>query len=541
MNDPTPTRREIVFTMIAVMTSLLLASLDSTIVGTAMPKIIADLNGMQHYGWPFTAYMLSSTIAVVLFGKLSDIWGRKRVFILGIVLFLVASTLCGISATMPMLILFRGFQGAGGGIISSSAFIIVGGMFPPAERGRYMGILASVYGLSSVLGPTIGGLITDALSWRWVFYVNAPLGVASLMLVGLGMKPLAPRAEKLPPDIAGAALLTIGTLGLLMGVTQGGAGRPWGSLSVQAAIWVGAAALTGFILVERHAKDPIVPMRYFTNRTFVFCVTIGFLSNAAMFCAVIYVSLLVQGVLGASASLSGGATTPMMLGLVASAIASGQLMSRRGRYKAVAFVGFILTGSGFALLTLTRPNTPLVYVLFITAVVGIGIGVAIPIFNTAAQNAFGRKELATVTATIQFCRSMGAAIGSAALSFVLTSTLSGGVARIAKDGIGRDYVSALTDPKVLADHDQLATILSRAPDTLQPTLLEIVHQMRHALAQSIHAVFTVGIGLAVACLALTLIMREVPLKRRSDESPDSGLGQEPKSSGLEATPTTMGQ
>ena len=349
--------RKITGIMVSVMISLLLAALDSTIVGTAMPKIIGELHGMERYSWPFTAYMLFSTLAIVIFGRLSDVYGRKPVFLFGILFFLFSSALCGLSRSMLQLIIFRGMQGIGGGVLVSSAFIIVGQLFTPRERGKYMGLLVSMFGLASVLGPAVGGLITDHLSWRWVFYVNLPLGAVACTLVVILLPHLPPVAGRKQVDYWGALLLLAALLPLFLALTWADTAYPWLSVQIIGLLLFSALMFLLFFSAERKAVLPILPLSLFDNSIFAVSVVTMFLSSAVMFCGIIYIPLFVQGVLGASATSSGMVTTPMMLGLTVSAIVTGRIISKTGRYKALALISFCIAGLSLLLLSSMNMRT----------------------------------------------------------------------------------------------------------------------------------------------------------------------------------------
>ena len=302
MSEKNISEYNIVLIMISLMISLLLAALDSTIVGTAMPKIIGDLHGMEHYTWPFTIYMLCSTIAILIFGKLSDIYGRKSVMIFGIVIFLLSSSLCGISSNMIQLIIFRGIQGIGGGILVSNVYIIVGELFPPVKRGKYMGMVSSMWGLSSVIGLVIGGIIIDYLSWRWVFYVNIPLGITALILLVSAMPNIRYYNKKVAIDFKGISAFTLSVVTLFMAITFGGNKYAWVSPQIIGLFIVTIIFILLLVLIEQKAEEPVFPPSLFLSRIFNISSLIMVLTGAAMFCGIIYVPLFIQTVLGKSAT-----------------------------------------------------------------------------------------------------------------------------------------------------------------------------------------------------------------------------------------------
>jgi EmrB/QacA subfamily drug resistance transporter len=506
-------KRKITGIMISIMISLLLAALDSTIVGTAMPKIIGELHGMERYSWPFTAYMLFSTLAIVVFGRLSDLYGRKPVFLFGILFFLFSSALCGLSQSMLQLIIFRGMQGIGGGVLVSSAFIIVGQLFPPRERGKYMGLLVSMFGLASVLGPAVGGLITDHLSWRWVFYVNLPLGAVACALVVILLPHLPPVTGRKQVDYWGALLLLFALFPLFLALTWAGTEYPWLSAQI-----IGLLALSGLMfgllfIAERKAVLPILPLSLFDNPIFAVSVIAMFLSSAVMFCGIIYIPLFVQAVLGASATSSGMVTTPMMLGLTVSAIVTGRIISKTGRYKALALSSFCIAGLSLLLLSRMHTRTTLSMVLFYSALFGIGSGMVMPSFNIAVQNAFSLRELALVSSSMQFFRNMGATIGTSVFGYVMSATMKIGLTNIDLSRVSPQIANAVTNPRTLSNRAGIGEIRAQLPDGLLAQFDGLLDQMKGVMADSIHEIFIIGLVVMVISLLVTLRLKELPLRR----------------------------
>ncbi len=499
--------------MISIMISLLLAALDSTIVGTAMPKIIGELHGMERYSWPFTAYMLFSTLAIVVFGRLSDLYGRKPVFLFGILFFLFSSALCGLSRSMLQLIIFRGLQGIGGGVLVSSVFIIVGELFPPRERGKYMGLLVSMFGLASVLGPAVGGLITDHLSWRWVFYVNLPLGAVACALVVILLPHLPPLVGRRQVDYRGALFLLLALLPLFLALTWADTEYPWLSIQIIGLLALSALMFGLLFSAERKAVQPILPLSLFRNSIFTVSVLTMFLSSAVMFCGIIYIPLFVQGVLGASATSSGMVTTPMMLGLTFSAILTGRIISRSGRYKALALISFCIAGLSLLLLSRMNMKTTLSIVLFYSALFGIGSGIVMPSFNLAVQNAFPLRELALVTSSMQFYRNMGATIGTSVFGYVMNATMKKGMTNIDLSRVPSQLVEVVTNPRTLSSRAGIGQIRAHLPDGLLPQFDRLLDQVRGVMAHSIHEIFFIGLIVMVISLLITLWLKELPLRR----------------------------
>jgi EmrB/QacA subfamily drug resistance transporter len=508
-------KKGIILTMVSLMITLLLAALDSTIVGTAMPKIISDLNGMEHYSWPFTAYMLCSTLAILIFGKLSDMYGRKPIFVSGIIVFLISSALCGMSRTMTQLILFRGLQGIGGGIIISNVFIMVGEMFPPVKRGKYIGLVSSMWGLASVIGPAVGGIITDTLNWRWVFYVNLPLGLIALGLVLIGLPYARYRDTKEPIDVRGIAVFIALVAPLFLALTAGGDRYPWLSPQILGLIAFSVVMLFLLIPIERRAAEPIFPPALFSNSTFTVSSISMFFSNAVMFCAIIYVPLFVQAVMGRSATGSGGITTPMMLGVAAAAAGTGQIISRTKKYKTVGMISLLLTLLGTVLLSTMSEKTSALTVAFYSVMVGVGSGGVIPSFNIAVQNAFSQRQLGIVTSSMQFFRNMGATVGAALFGYVLKSDMARGMASLPLSRIPQRLADALQNPRLLTDERAMNAVRAHVPGQFLPIFNDLALKARSALAHSIEMVFVVSIGVMIVAVVSGFALKEVPLRTKN--------------------------
>src|SRR5438270_810616 len=335
----TVSRQRLVSILIGVLLGMLLASLDQTIVGTALPRIVANLGGLDHYAWVVTAYLLASTVSVPIYGKLSDIYGRRLFFITGMVIFLVGSALAGTSQNMTQLIIYRGIQGLGAGAMMPIALAIIGDIFPPSERGKWQGLIEAVFGLSSIIGPTLGGWITDNWGWRWVFYVNMPVGAIAILTAGFVL-PKALRRVQHKIDYLGAITLVAGAIPLLLGFSWAGTQYDWNSWQVILMFVIAVVMLTLFFMLEMRSSEPIISPRLFKNSIFLISVVSTFLVSAGMFGAILYLPLFIQGVLGNSATNSGFVLTPLMIGFMISSIVGGQLLSRTGRYKILALSGF---------------------------------------------------------------------------------------------------------------------------------------------------------------------------------------------------------
>ncbi len=401
--------------MLGAMLAMLLAALDQTIVSTAMPKIVTELNGLEHLSWVFTAYMLASVITVPLYGKLSDIYGRRFFYLFGIVIFLVGSVLSGAATSMLQLILFRAIQGIGGGAIMVNSFAIVGDLFDARERGRWQGLIGGMWGLSSIIGPLLGGFITDNFSWRWIFYINIPLGIIAFATIYFLLPKIVHHVSDKRIDFFGAALLGGSLIPFLLALVWGGSTYPWISPLI---IWLFCATLIllyYFIKEEQQAEDPVLPLHFFKNRAFSGSVAAVFFSAMGMFGAIVYLPLFAQQVIGLSATAAGLVLTPFMLGAVTASVVSGQIVSRTGRYKWLALGGMAVGTFGMFLFSLLSPQSTQLELIIKMVIAGLGIGVTFSIFNVVVQNAFDKRFLGTATASVQLFRSVGGTIGTALL------------------------------------------------------------------------------------------------------------------------------
>jgi EmrB/QacA subfamily drug resistance transporter len=423
---PKLTRTELIGTLAGMLLTLLLAALDQTIIGTAMPRIIAQLHGFERYAWVTAAYLVASTLAVPVFGRLSDLYGRKRLFISGAILFVVASALCGAAGQIPLpldgmnqLIAFRALQGVGGGMITSLIFTIIGDIFPPGERGKYQGFFAALIGFASIVGPAAGGWITDHLSWRWAFYVNLPVGLIAVAVLAREFPDIRPRrTRRTEIDWRGVALLAAWLGPLLIAFTVAGQ-QGWTSLRVGALLGAAAAMFALFISIERKSAEPLLPLSLFRDRVILISSVQMFLIGASLFGVVIYLPLFVQGVLGISATASGSLLTPMMLASVVTSIASGQILARVGRYRTVALTGAAMMLAGAVLLSLMDEAATLPAVLRNSVVFGFGFGLVQPLYTLAVQDVAPRAQLGAATALAQFSRSIGCTVGVAVFGSVL--------------------------------------------------------------------------------------------------------------------------
>ena len=422
------TKDQINMIMAGLMVGLLVAAFDYSIMATAMPKVINSLHGMEYYVWPFTSYMLSSTIAIILFGKLSDIYGRKHILIAGIITFVITSVMCGFATNMFQLILFRGLQGIGGGILISLPFIVVGEIFSPRERAKYMGILASVFGLADVLGPIIGGVITDSFGWRWVFFINVPVGIAAVTMILYSLPNFKLPDVKKVIDYSGIITFTLALSTIFLAITLAGDINKYPLDEIAVLIVFSIFMFALFVFAEKKAVEPILPLNLFKNSIFNVSSLESFLASALMFCGIIYVPLFAQGVLGMSATNSGLIMIPMFLSLTITSIITGQIISRTGKYKKLVIVEFVITGIGVMLLATMNVNTPYYLLLAYSTVLGIGSGMAYNIFNVAVQNAFTLREIGIVTASMRFFRNVGTIVFVPIFGYIMNFTLGSSTA-----------------------------------------------------------------------------------------------------------------
>lgn len=410
--------------MMAVMMTMFLAALDQTIVSTALPIIVKEFNALEHLSWVFTAYMLSSTVTVPIYGKLSDLYGRKGFYLASILIFLTGSALCGLSQNMTQLIIFRAIQGIGGGAMMTSSFAIIADLFTPAERGKWQGLMGGVFGLSSVFGPLIGGWLADNLSWRWDFYVNMPLGVLALLGIIFLLPKIKSSVKDKSIDFFGALYLAMGLISLLLALVWGGTQYAWNSEEILLLFGLSFLSLSFFASVESLVKNPILPLNLFKNRVFSVSILLSFLTAMGVFGVISYIPLFAQKVIGITATDSGTILIPMMAGMIFASVVSGQIISRTKKYKFLAILGtLVVTLSMVWLSTMTAATTQGELMLRMVCT-GLGMGLTVPIFNIAVQNAFDHSQIGVVTASTQLFRSIGGTVGIAIFGGILNSYMS---------------------------------------------------------------------------------------------------------------------
>jgi EmrB/QacA subfamily drug resistance transporter len=525
---PQFTKREIYSTMAGVLLVMLLASLDQTIVDTAMPHIITDLQGFSLYTWVTTAYLLTSTVMVPIYGKLSDIFGRKPIFLIGVVLFLLGSAASGAAQTMVQLVAFRAFQGVGAAALMPIALAVVGDLFTARERGKWQGVTGSVFALSAVVGPTLGGWITDNTTWRWVFYVNLPVGIVALLVLIFLMPNLrSKRVGKAIIDYPGAILLAAGTVPLLLGFTWAGSTYPW--LSVQTiSLFAGAVIVLAIFIIyeaylEKRDRQPIIDPSMFKNRVFSVSVLITMITSMGMFGSAIFLPLFAQGVLGLSATESGLRLVPLMGGLLFSSIIAGLLVSRFGKYKWIAFFGMIVTIIGSYLLTRLDIHSTNLELNLDMVVFGLGLGCSMSLYTIIVQNAMPSK-IGQATSGLTFFRAIGGTIAVAAMGSVLNSSYvpsyHNALPAAIKAVVPAQVISALDDPNVLLApglQQQFQTMLApfgAASKTIYTGLLQAV---KIGLTDGVHNVFVFSLIIMVVGFFAVFFLKEIPLQGRNSK------------------------
>jgi EmrB/QacA subfamily drug resistance transporter len=475
----------------ALMLVMLLASLDQTIVSTALPTIVGEFGGLAHLSWIVTAYLLAATIVTPLYGKLGDLFGRKVVLQSAIFLFLIGSALCGLSRSMGELIGFRALQGLGGGGLIVTIMAVIGDLFSPRERGRYQGIFGGVFGLATVLGPLIGGFFVEHLSWRWIFYVNLPLGLIAVAIIGLAFS--APSARRRPDiDVAGAALLAVTLTALILLTSLGGHALAWGSPQALGLIGIALAAFAGFIRVERRATEPILPLSLFSNSVFVIACTVGFIVGLGMFGSITYMPLYLQVVKGVSPTMAGFAITPMMAGVLVTSITSGQIISRIGRYRLFPIAGTALMTIGLGLLATLGVRTSIWAAGAYMLVLGLGLGMVMQVLVLAVQNAVDYRNLGVATSGTTLFRSIGASIGVSLFGAIFTATLTSNLAS--------RFPAGATLPA------------ATAPNTIQALPPAVRAVYLDVFTASLQPVFLYAAVVAALGFALTWFLKELPLR-----------------------------
>ncbi|MFC9270056.1 DHA2 family efflux MFS transporter permease subunit [Streptomyces zhihengii] len=498
-------RRAVVVAIGALLLGMLLAALDQTIVATALPTIVSELGGMDHLSWVVTAYLLASTAATPLWGKLGDQYGRKKLFQAAIVIFLIGSALCGMAQNMPQLIGFRALQGLGGGGLMVLSMAIVGDLVPPRERGRYQGLFGAVFGATSVLGPLLGGFFTEHLNWRWVFYINLPIGVVALLVIAAVLH-IPVRSQRHTIDYLGTFLIASVATCLVLVASLGGTTWAWGSPQIIGLALLGAVLLVAFVAVERRAAEPVLPLKLFRIRTFTLVAVISFIIGFAMFGAMTYLPTFLQVVRDVSPTMSGVHMLPMVFGMLLTSTLSGQLVSRTGRWKVFPIAGTAVTAIGLLLLHLLTENSSDWQLSLCFLVFGAGLGLVMQVLVLVVQNAVSYEDLGVATSGATFFRSIGASFGVAIFGTVFTNRLETKLTdALAGQQVppGADASALAADPRAIAE----------LPADLRPSVL-------HAYATSITDVFLYAVPVVVLAFVVAWFLKEDKL-RGSVTAPDT--------------------
>jgi EmrB/QacA subfamily drug resistance transporter len=502
------TQRQVLVIFGALLLGLLLAALDQTIVATALPTIVGELGGLNHLSWVVSAYLLTATVSAPLYGKLGDLYGRKPLFQVAIAIFLVGSALSGLSQGMIELILFRAVQGLGAGGLIVGAQAIVGDVVSPRERGRYQGIFGAVFGTSSVAGPLLGGFFVENLSWRWVFYINLPVGALALIVTSIALHLPTARVHR-AIDYLGSALLTGGVACLILATSLGGTQYPWGSPEIISLGVASVALLAAFVFAEQRAAEPVLPLSLFGNRVFAVTSAIGFVVGFALFGAVTFLPLFLQVVSGASPTGSGLELLPMTFGVLLTSIGSGQLISRWGRYKVFPIAGTALMTIGLFLLSRMDENTGMLTRSVYMLVLGLGLGMVMQVLVLVVQNAVGYRNLGAATSAATFFRSIGGSLGVAVFGAIFSNQLAENLSRYLPSG------------SASADIDSGAVLSD--PSQLQQLSAPVRDGYAQAFAVSMDTVFLAAVPIALVGFVLAWFLPELPLRKTVETS--TGLGE----------------
>jgi EmrB/QacA subfamily drug resistance transporter len=486
-----------------VLTGMFIAALEATVVGTAMPTVIATLGGLSHYSWVFSAYLVTSTVTVPVWGKLSDLYGRRPMYQLGIGMFLLGTLLSGFSGSMTQLIVFRAIQGLGAGALVPLGMTIIGDTFTVQERTRMQALFSGVWGLSSIIGPVIGGIITDQISWRWVFWINLPVGFAAALIIGFALKE--PKLDRKPSiDYAGATLLMAAISLLMLAMVESGSGTSLLSSQNMLLVAVSVTLLIVFVRVERRAPDPLIPFELFQNRTVLISVIAVFLGGVAMFGAISFVPLFAQGALGFTATEAGSLLTPLMLSWVTMSLVGGRLMLKLG-YRGISIFGFFVLTVAFVLLSMFQRDTPRTLLYGNLVLIGAGLGLTMLTLLIAVQQAVERSKLGIATSLNQFSRSIGGALGVAVMGAVLTAGLAAQLHRVAERSSGR-----FTHEQAEAFASNPNAIIEPSAKAALPT--ETLGILQTAMAGAIHPVFWVGAFMSLLALIASLFLPKPAMK-----------------------------
>ena len=516
-------KKQLVITLIGVMLAMFISSLDQTIVGTAMPRIVSDLGGFSQYTWITTIYIICSATALPITGKLTDMFGRKYFYITGLIIFLLASLLCGFSNSMTLLIVWRGIQGIGGGMMMANSFTVIGDLFPPAERGKFMGYMSAVFATSSVIGPVLGGFITDAISWHWVFFVNIPIGILIIILFAVYFPDIKPVTSKHRIDYLGVTTLILTVVPTMLALTWGGSQYPWDSPLIIGLFVFAVVMLVLFILIERWVEEPVIPLGLFNNQIVAVSIIIAFLTSFVLFACITFIPLFFQGVLGVTATTSGTLLIPMTLGSALGSFLSGQLLARTGghyRIQAMFGLGIMLIGVWF--LSRMNPQTNNSQAVVDMVITGFGLGITMPIFAITVQNAVPYKMLGVATSTVPFFRSLGGSVGLAIFGSILNNRFAsqflGSIPGVVKTTIPAEQLSSMAyNPQALVSvpaQTQLRDTFNIFGSQGQALFDQTLQALRQSLSSTITRVFLIALFIGIMAFVTNLFLKEIPLLKQ---------------------------
>jgi EmrB/QacA subfamily drug resistance transporter len=512
----------------SILGAIFLSALDQTVVATALPQIIAQFGALSQYTFVATAYLITSVVVIPIVGRLIDLFGRKWFYIGGIGIFVGGSLLCGLSQSIWELIAFRALQGVGAGVMLANAFTIIGDLFPPAVRGKYQSFISIVFGLSAIIGPLVGGFLTDTLGWPWIFFVNVPLGAGIILLFIRYLPFRRPDRVGKTVDSLGILLVVLSVVPALAALSLAGSTSPWGSVPILAMLSSSAVAVAVFVLYERGRAQSIIPLALYRNRVIVVSLAASFLLGFSMYAVIIFLPLWFQGVAGESATASGSYLTPMMLGNVAGAFLSGQALARiGGHYRRQGIVGIFLLMIGWWLLTTLVPSTSHGLAVFYMTLGGFGLGITMPLYSTAVQNVVSRRQMGSAISAVPFWRFTGAAFGLSVLGNTLSSRFAAGFLSLLPDSITQviptEQLTALArDPQGLISgrgRELLKGLLTQSVAHPDQAYQDVMRAMLQALNSAVTHVLFLGFIAAVVAFIVHLAIKEVPLRKGHEQEP----------------------
>jgi len=522
------TRSQVAIILTGIMLEVFIGSISQMIVATAMPRIITDLGGFEKYTWVITIYMITSATVMPIAGKLSDMFGRKWLYVSGITIYITFSTLCGLSNSMAQLITFRGFQGLGFGTMMTLGMIIMADVFSPAERGKYLGFISAVFGISSIIGPTLGGYLTDFFSWRYCFFFNIPFGVIIIVLFVIFFPQIKSRGTHHRVDYPGIVTLTLLILSLMLSLSWGGRTFEWKSFTIISMMIFAVIMLLLFIKFEAASKDPVIPLDIFKNDIVAVSLVCVFIHGVSFFTCLTFTPLFLQGVMGMSAMKSGNLLSPMLLGSVTGSLLSGQALSRAGgHYKIQAWAGFLLIGIGFFLLSRMNPDTPGSIAVRNMVIVGLGNGIIMPLHMIAVQNSVPYSILGSVTASINLVRSLGGifalAVYGSMMSNVFFSRFYGNLLPEARSALGEEKITSIArNPQALVNPEaqqSLREMFSAIDNQGMILFNKMVDVLQDSLSSAITRIFLFSLFAVSFALVLNFFLREIPLRKTVKENP----------------------